>query len=209
MVTSSKYLHMVDQLMISLSVQRCFGKCHIQDMPTKTAQIFSLENVCLPHIHTFLLKTCTSVPATYFINNASNIAWKLSFDCIGNIPLRKSLWEHHFGNIPLRTPPWELPVENTTLGTSNLEHHFGNIPLRTPPWEHPIQFIEKTPITDCHGNISHILIMNYHMQYLSAIRTGYIPFHQRIIDTILKRLCMILYTLKYASKTYSKDSPTH
>ena len=31
----------------------------------------------------------------------------------------------------------------------------------------------------------------------------------RIIDAVLKRLCMILYALKYASKTHSKDSLTH
>ena len=31
----------------------------------------------------------------------------------------------------------------------------------------------------------------------------------RIIYAVLKRLCMILYTLKYASKTHSRDSFTH
>ena len=31
----------------------------------------------------------------------------------------------------------------------------------------------------------------------------------QIIDAVLKRLCMILYTLKYASQIHSKDSLTH
>ena len=35
------------------------------------------------------------------------------------------------------------------------------------------------------------------------------PANPRIIYTVLKRPCMILYTLKYASKTHSKDSLTH
>ena len=48
-----------------------------------------------------------------------------------------------------------------------------------------------------------------------AIRVGYLPSppanpeNQRIIDVVLKLLCMILYTLKYASKAHSKDSLTH
>ena len=48
-----------------------------------------------------------------------------------------------------------------------------------------------------------------------AIRGGYVPSppanleNPRIIDAVLKRLCMILYTLKYASKTHSKDSVSH
>ena len=53
------------------------------------------------------------------------------------------------------------------------------------------------------------------IQYSPAIRGGYVrsppanPENPRIIDAALKRLCMILYTLKYASKTHSKDSLTH
>ena len=52
----------------------------------------------------------------------------------------------------------------------------------------------------------------------SDIRGGYVPSppantenpeNPRIIDTVLKRLCMTLYMLKYASKTHSKDSFTH
>ena len=35
------------------------------------------------------------------------------------------------------------------------------------------------------------------------------PEYMQSIDAVLKRLCMILYTLKYASKTHSKDSLTH
>ena len=35
------------------------------------------------------------------------------------------------------------------------------------------------------------------------------PKNPRIMYAVLKRLCMILYTLKYASKTHSKDSLTH
>ena len=48
-----------------------------------------------------------------------------------------------------------------------------------------------------------------------AIHGGYVPSPPAnpknlwIIDAVLKRLCMILYTLKYASKTHSKDSLTH
>ena len=48
-----------------------------------------------------------------------------------------------------------------------------------------------------------------------AIRRDYIPSPPAnpqnlwIIDAVLKRLCMILYTLKYASKTHSKDSLTN
>ena len=44
------------------------------------------------------------------------------------------------------------------------------------------------------------------LQYPPAIRGGYIgsppanPGNPQIIDAVLKRLCMILYTLKYASK---------
>ena len=50
---------------------------------------------------------------------------------------------------------------------------------------------------------------------LPATRVGYVPSppanpeNPRIIDAVLKRLCMILYTLKYASQTHSKDSLTH
>ena len=35
------------------------------------------------------------------------------------------------------------------------------------------------------------------------------PEDSRIIDAVLKRLLMILYTLKYASKTHFKDSVIH
>ena len=35
------------------------------------------------------------------------------------------------------------------------------------------------------------------------------PENPRIIDVVLKLLCMMLYMLKYASKAYSKDSLTH
>ena len=51
--------------------------------------------------------------------------------------------------------------------------------------------------------------------YPPAIHGGYVPSpttnpkNPRIIDAVLKRPCMILYTLKYASKTHSKDSLTH
>ena len=34
-------------------------------------------------------------------------------------------------------------------------------------------------------------------------------YNSKIIDAVLKRLCMILYTLKYASQTHSKDRLTH
>ena len=53
------------------------------------------------------------------------------------------------------------------------------------------------------------------VQYPPAIRGGYVPSppanpeNPRIIYAVLKRLCMILYTLKYASKTHSKDNLTH
>ena len=49
----------------------------------------------------------------------------------------------------------------------------------------------------------------------SAIREGYVSFlpanpeNPRIIDAVLKRLCMILYPLKYASETHPKDSINH
>ena len=45
-----------------------------------------------------------------------------------------------------------------------------------------------------------------------AIHGGYVPSppeNPRIIHTVLKRLCMISYTQKYASKTHSTDSLTH
>ena len=54
-----------------------------------------------------------------------------------------------------------------------------------------------------------------YIQYPHAIRGDYVPSppanteNPRIIDAVVKRLCMILYTLKYASKTHSKDSLTH
>ena len=53
------------------------------------------------------------------------------------------------------------------------------------------------------------------IQYPPAIRGGYVPStpanpeNMRIIDAGIKRLCMILYTLRYASETHSKDSLTH
>ena len=54
-----------------------------------------------------------------------------------------------------------------------------------------------------------------YIQYPPDIRGGYVPSppanpeDPRIIDAVLRRLFMILYTLKYASKTHSKDSITH
>ena len=65
---------------------------------------------------------------------------------------------------------------------------------------------------------TYIYLSKYiHMSYSipPAIRGGYVPSppanteNPRIIDAVLKLLCMILYTLKYASKTHSNDSLTH
>ena len=53
------------------------------------------------------------------------------------------------------------------------------------------------------------------IHYPPAMSCGYVlstpanPENPRIIDTVLKRLCMILYTLKCVSKTHSRDSLTH
>ena len=55
-------------------------------------------------------------------------------------------------------------------------------------------------------------LTNHVIQCPPAIRGGYVrsppanPENPRIIDAVLKRLCIILHTLKYASKTHSKDS---
>ena len=57
-------------------------------------------------------------------------------------------------------------------------------------------------------------LVNMNVQYSPAIRGGYGPSpsanpeNPRFIDAVVKRLCMILYTLKYASITHSKDSLT-
>ena len=50
---------------------------------------------------------------------------------------------------------------------------------------------------------------------LPAIRGSFVSFppanpeKPQIIDTILKRLCVILHRLKYAFQTHSRDSFTH
>ena len=58
------------------------------------------------------------------------------------------------------------------------------------------------------------MILYLYLEYSipPAIRGGYIPpppENPRFIDAVLKRLCMILYTLKYDSKTHSKVILTH
>ena len=55
---------------------------------------------------------------------------------------------------------------------------------------------------------------NIIIQYTFIICRGYVPFpanpeNPRIIDAVLKCLCLILYTLKYASQTHCKDDLTH
>ena len=55
-------------------------------------------------------------------------------------------------------------------------------------------------------------VQEKNVQSPSGIREGYVssppanPENPRNINAVLKRLCMILYTLKYASKTHSKHS---
>ena len=61
----------------------------------------------------------------------------------------------------------------------------------------------------------HVYIYIYIYSIPPAIRGGYVfsppanAENPRIIDAVLKRPCMILCTLKYASKTHSKDCLTH